>query len=119
MLRPYQEYLSKLTEEFKEIEFTHLEREGNQFADTLATLAVISRIDFRYKVQLVDINIRNVLTHCCSVKGNANPWYYNIKNFVQNQEYPMGASEIDRKTLRRLAMNFYLDKEVLYKKIIR
>ena len=34
-LRPYQEYLSKLGGEFEEIEFTHLGREGNQFADAL------------------------------------------------------------------------------------
>ncbi|KAL9400753.1 hypothetical protein Peur_004602 [Populus x canadensis] len=30
--------------------------------------------------------------------------------------YPMGASKIDKKTLRRLAMDFYLDGETLYKK---
>ena len=35
---------------------------------------------------------------------------------MQNQEYLVGASKADRKTLRRLAMNFYLDREVLYKK---
>jgi len=28
----------------------------------------------------------------------------------------MGASKIDKKILRRLAMDFYLDKETLYKK---
>jgi hypothetical protein len=28
----------------------------------------------------------------------------------------MGASKIDKKTLRRLAMDFYLDGETLYKK---
>jgi hypothetical protein len=33
---------------------------------------------------------------------------------MQNQEYPMGASKMDKKTLRRLAMNFYLDGEILY-----
>jgi hypothetical protein len=42
--------------------------------------------------------------------------YYDIENFLQNQAYPIGASEIDKKTLRRLAMNFYLDGEILYKK---
>jgi hypothetical protein len=40
---------------------------------------------------------------------DGNPWYYDIKNFIQNQAYPMGASKIDKKTLRRLAMDFYLD----------
>jgi hypothetical protein len=47
---------------------------------------------------------------------DGNPWYYDIKNFIQNQTYPMGASIIDKKTLRRLAMDFYLDGETLYKK---
>jgi hypothetical protein len=58
-LRPYQEYLSKLIEEFEEIEFTHLEREGNHFADVLVTLACIGKIDFRYKVQPLHIDIKN------------------------------------------------------------
>ena len=46
-LIPYQEYLSRLAEEFEEIEFTHLGRGGNQFADALATLASMARIDFK------------------------------------------------------------------------
>jgi hypothetical protein len=49
-LSPYQEYLSKVAGEFEEIEFTHLGREGNHFADALATLASITRIDFGHKV---------------------------------------------------------------------
>jgi hypothetical protein len=44
-LRPYQEYLSTLSEEFKEIIFIHLGREGNHFADALAILAVMATID--------------------------------------------------------------------------
>ncbi|KAL9368143.1 hypothetical protein Peur_039342 [Populus x canadensis] len=117
-LRPYQEYLSKLAGEFEEIEFTHLGREGNQFADALAKLASMAKIDFGHKVQPVHINIRNNPAHCCSVERevDGNPWYYDVKNFIQNQAYPMGASKIDKKTLRRLAMDFYLDGEILYKK---
>jgi hypothetical protein len=34
----------------------------------------------------------------------------------KNQTHPMGASIIDKKTLRRLAMDFYLDEETLYEK---
>jgi hypothetical protein len=49
-LKAYQEYLSKLVEEFEEIEFTHLKREGNHFVDALATLVVKAIIDFRHKV---------------------------------------------------------------------
>jgi len=49
-LRPYREYLSTLSEEFKEIRFTHLGREGNHFADALATLAAMAMIDLGRKV---------------------------------------------------------------------
>jgi ribonuclease HI len=117
-LRPYQEYLSTLAKEFEEIRFTHLGREGNHFADALATLAAMTTIDLKCKVQPVHIDIRNDPAHCCLVEGeiDGQPWYYDIKNLVQNQEYPMGASKTDKKTLRRLAIDFYLDGEILYKR---
>jgi hypothetical protein len=67
-LRPYQKCQSKLVEEFEEIEFTHLRREGNHFAYTLATLAVMAKIEFGYKVQLVHIDIRNFPAHYYSVE---------------------------------------------------
>ena len=110
--------MSKLAREFEEIKFTHLKKEGNHFADALVTLASIARIDFGHKVQSVRIDIRNNPTHCCLVEReiDGNPWYYDIEKFIQNQTYPMRASKIDKKTLRRLAMDFYLDGETLYKK---
>ena len=78
----------------------------------------MARIDFGHKVQSVHIDIRNNLVHYCSVKReiDGNRCYYDIKNFVQNQAYPMWASKIDKKTLRRLAMDCYLNGEILYKK---
>jgi hypothetical protein len=103
-LRPYQEYLSKLIEEFEEIEFTHLEREGNHFADVLVTLPFMGKIDFRYKVQPLHIDIKNFSAQCCSVgwEIDGNLSYYNTKNLMQNQKYPVGAFKTNRKTLRRL-----------------
>ena len=98
-LIPYQEYLAKLAEEFEEIEFTHLGRERNQFVDALATLASMARIDFGQNLQPIHIDIRKNSAHCCSVEGeiDGNPWYYDIKNFIQNQAYPLGASKKRRK----------------------
>jgi adenine C2-methylase RlmN of 23S rRNA A2503 and tRNA A37 len=46
---------------------------------------------------------------------DGNPWYYDIKQFIQHHKYPLGASNTYMKTLRRLAMEYYLDVEVLYK----
>ena len=107
-----------MAREFEEIKFTHLGREGNHFADALVTLTSMTRIDFGHKVRPIHIDTRNNPAHCCSVEReiDGNPWYYDIKNFIQNQKYPMGASKINKKTLRRLVMDFYLDGETLYKK---
>ena len=44
------------------------------------------------------------------------PWYYDIKYFLQTQEYPFGALNKDTKTLRRLADRFFLNEDVLYKR---
>uniref|UniRef100_A0A6N2L6F1 USP domain-containing protein n=1 Tax=Salix viminalis TaxID=40686 RepID=A0A6N2L6F1_SALVM len=48
--------------------------------------------------------------HCCSVEGeiDGNPWYYDINNFIQNP----GGIQKEKKTLRRLAIDFYLDGEM-------
>jgi hypothetical protein len=77
----------------------------------------MARIDYGHKVH---IDIRNNPSHYCSVEReiDGNLWYYAIKNFIQNQTYPMGASKINKKTSRRLAMDFYLDEKTLNKKII-
>ena len=47
---------------------------------------------------------------------NDKPWFHDIKRFLQTQEYPLGASHKDKKTLRRLSGNFFLNGDVLYKR---
>ena len=58
-LKSYQEYLSTLAKEFKEIRFTHLGREGNHFADDLATLAAMTTIDLsiRYNLYILTLEM--------------------------------------------------------------
>ena len=89
-------------------------KKGNHFVDALATLAII---DLGHKVQPIHIDIRNYSAHCYSIEGEIyeNPWCYDMKNFVHNQEYLVRASKTNRKTLRSLAIDFYLDREILYK----
>ncbi|XP_034892465.1 uncharacterized protein [Populus alba] len=50
-LKLYQNYLLRLANEFKEIKFTHISRDKNQFADALATLASMTQVDIRSKIQ--------------------------------------------------------------------
>ena len=67
-LKPYQEYLSKLAEDFEEIEFNHLGRDKNQFADALATLASMATIDCGIRVHPIGIDIRSSPAHSCLVE---------------------------------------------------
>jgi hypothetical protein len=49
-LRPYQENLTKLIEDFDKIKFTYLNRDKNQFPDALTTLALMAKINCGIKV---------------------------------------------------------------------
>jgi hypothetical protein len=86
--------MSILAREFDEIKSTHMRRDNNQFVDDLATLASTTKIDYWNRVQPISIEIRNSPAHYYSVEGevNRNLWYYDIKQFIQHQKYPSGAS---------------------------
>ncbi|XP_070057694.1 uncharacterized protein [Nicotiana tomentosiformis] len=42
------------------------------------------------------------------------PWYHNIKKFLATQEYPENATNGQKRALRRLAICYFLNGEVLY-----
>ena len=64
------------------------------------------------------IRVQRRPAYCCQLESEPakDPWYHDIKNFLKNQEYLERASSIDRKTLRRLAGQFFLSGETLYKR---
>jgi len=49
-------------------------------------------------------------------EADGKPWYFDIKRYLKNREYPDSASENDKRMLRRLASSFILDGDVLYKR---
>ncbi|XP_061359320.1 uncharacterized protein LOC133303422 [Gastrolobium bilobum] len=102
-LVPYQKYLTRLIAEFEEIEFSHLTRDKNRFADALATLAAMTKLDIHSDVQPIQVEKRDEPSYCASVEEGPD-------------EYPTGANETHRKTVRRLSMAFFLNGEVLYKR---
>ena len=53
---------------------------------------------------------------CIQEEPDGNPWYHDILRYVKDQQYPNLANDNDMRILRRLAMGFFLDGEVLYKK---
>ena len=44
------------------------------------------------------------------------PWYFDIKQYFVNKEYPPGISDNDKMTLRRLATSFFVSGTILYKR---
>ena len=50
------------------------------------------------------------------VEINGKPWYHDIKAYIKNCEYLSGAMDSERKFIRRMACQFFLSGEVLYKR---
>ena len=52
-----------------------------------------------------------------SGKTKREPLVHDILRYVRDQQYPESTNDNDKRTLRRLAMGFFLGGDVLYKKI--
>ena len=44
------------------------------------------------------------------------PWFHEVKRYLESQEYPEGASVNDKKFLRRFSAKFFLSNGILYKR---
>ena len=73
-------------------------------------------------VQPIKIEQKEVPTHereICVLDDEINdgkPWYYDIRNFVENRAYPKGADKKDRKALRLLTTQYILYGGGLYRR---
>ncbi|PKI73186.1 hypothetical protein CRG98_006432 [Punica granatum] len=116
-LVPYHEYLERLTENFEDISFTYTPRMNNQFADALATLASMVSITKENLIEPLEIEITKGPAHCNAIEASeAKPWYEDIKNFLRTGQCLPFADRRDRKTLRRLAIHYFLSGEMLYRR---
>ena len=50
------------------------------------------------------------------VKADRKPWYHDIKAYIKNSEYLLGATDNEKKFIRCMACQFFLSGEVLYKR---
>ena len=76
------------------------------------------QVNHRNKVPLICIKHLERPAHVFAAEEvvDDKPWFHGIKCFLKSQEYPPRASNKDKKTLRRLASNFFLNRDVLYKR---
>ena len=58
------------------------------------------------------------IEECISVKVEADrkPWYHDIKAYIKNNEYSPDATDSEKKFIWRMACQFFLSGEVLYKR---
>ncbi|XP_017979866.1 PREDICTED: uncharacterized protein Mb2253c-like [Theobroma cacao] len=100
-LIPYQKLVTELSKQFQKISFNHFPREENQIADTLATLAVMFKINEAAVVRPFDLEIREVSAHCLNVEKEIDGklWYHDIVQYIKHQAYPENAMDNDKRAL--------------------
>nr|XP_023895093.1 uncharacterized protein LOC112007005 [Quercus suber] len=70
------------------------------------------------------IEVRSVLAYCLNnkefmnvkAKINRKPWYHDNKAYIKDSEYLLGATDSEKKFIKRVACQFFLSGEVLYKR---
>ncbi|XP_012442223.1 uncharacterized protein LOC105767262 [Gossypium raimondii] len=115
----YRKLVLELIEEFDSVTFCYFPRDENQMADALATLASMTKVNKPEDMKPIQISIHEAPAHCCNIddkeEKDDHPWFHDILRYVKSREYHDHATENDKRTLRRLAIDYVLDGEILYK----
>ncbi|RDY07279.1 Gypsy retrotransposon integrase-like protein 1, partial [Mucuna pruriens] len=119
-LIPYHDHAKEIVEAFDVVTFHHVPREENQMADALATLSAMVQVNEEQEMT-IDVRQQPRVVYCQYLSRetrevDSEPSYFNIKRYLEKGEYPKGASENSKRTLRRLASSFLLSGTVLYKR---
>ncbi|XP_012435431.1 uncharacterized protein LOC105762059 [Gossypium raimondii] len=115
----YQNLVLELIDEFDDTTFCYLPQDENQMTDVLATLASMIKVNKLEDMKPIQMSIYETPTHCYNIEEEEkenHPWYQDILRYVKNREYPDQAMENDKRTMRRLAIDYVLDREILYKR---
>ncbi|XP_052878847.1 uncharacterized protein LOC108477954 [Gossypium arboreum] len=95
-------------------------KDENQMADALATLASMIRVNKREDMKPIQMSICEAPAHCCNIgeeeERDGCPWYHDILRYVKNRKYSNQATKNEKRILKRLASNYVLNGEILYKK---
>uniref|UniRef100_A0A2P2PK92 Uncharacterized protein n=1 Tax=Rhizophora mucronata TaxID=61149 RepID=A0A2P2PK92_RHIMU len=73
-------------------------------------------IDPTASMQEIHVNVHHASAYCMHIeKEDQKLWYHDIKYCLKTKKYPKRAIKNDKRTLRRLVMNFFLSGDILYK----
>ncbi|XP_060200507.1 uncharacterized protein LOC132628758 [Lycium barbarum] len=110
--------VQRLCGRFKSIDSRHTLRAQNEFADALATIASMIQHSEITHIDPLEITLREEQAHYAHVEAEPDDQpCADIKAYLEKREYPSESSANQKKTIRRLANGFFLNKEVLYKRI--
>ncbi|XP_070005253.1 uncharacterized protein [Nicotiana sylvestris] len=87
---PYLYHVKELMKIFTMIEFKHVPRIQNEFADALATLASMIKHPDKNFIDPVPVRIHNQLAYCDHVEAETDGkhWFHDIKEYLSKGEYP-------------------------------
>ena len=117
-LIPYRQCLQELCQRFVLVKFTHIPRIHNEIADALATLSSMLQHPDKAYIDSVHIQSRDQRAYCSVVEEelDGEPWFLDIKRYIQSGEYPSYATNDQKRTIRHLASGFFLSGGILYKR---
>ena len=116
---PYKEHVLTLIPPFEKITFEHLPREENQLEDALATMSSMFKLKWDNEAPHITIELMEEPAHCHEINTEEvvdQPWFHEVKKYLEAQEYPEGASINDKKFLSRFSVKFFLSNDILYKR---
>ncbi|XP_069144604.1 uncharacterized protein [Solanum lycopersicum] len=89
-----------------------------RLADALATIAsMIKHPDYDY-IDPLDIELKEHPVHYShvDVKLDGLPWYFDIKKYLEFENYLEDATSNQKKSIRRMTLNFFLSGEIRYRR---
>ncbi|XP_059292264.1 uncharacterized protein LOC132045714 [Lycium ferocissimum] len=101
---PYLHCVKELCKQFTEIDFKHIPRIQNEFADALATLSSMIQHPDKNYIDPIKVEIYDQQAYYFHVDEelDGQPWYYDIKKLLEMREYPKNATNKQKRTLKRI-----------------
>ncbi|XP_047266927.1 uncharacterized protein LOC124897716 [Capsicum annuum] len=111
--------MKELHKKFIKVKFKYIPRSQNELADALAILySMIQYLDKNF-IDPTKVNVQDQPIYYLhvDVEPDGKAWYYDLMRYLKEGYYPEGITSIQKRTLRRLANNFFLNGEILYRRI--
>ncbi|XP_071909674.1 uncharacterized protein [Coffea arabica] len=111
--------LKHLASKFRNLELRHIPYTRIAFVDALAILSSMIQHPNELVIEPIQIRLQDRPAHYLVMErvSDVRPWYNDIKEFMKTMSYHSDADSVTKSFLRRMSSRFFLNEEVLYKKI--